>query len=98
VPGLCHASSDERPRTAQTAATPRNVAKNHGLITATFMDCMAAMPWAGGREARAFITNVENAKKTPAISPQPSADMRVEAKSNLLIIGKLRSLEHVGSS
>lgn len=37
------------------------------------IDCMAAIPWAGWSLARAGITKVENAKKTPATSPQPSA-------------------------
>jgi len=38
---------------------------------------MAAMPWAGGSFPRAFITNAEKAKKTPATSRQPSADRSV---------------------
>ncbi|WP_293302548.1 hypothetical protein [Microcoleus sp. PH2017_27_LUM_O_A] len=41
---------------------------------------MAAMPCAGGSRLRAFITKVEKAKKTPAISPQPSADKSFNAK------------------
>jgi len=32
------------------------------------------------------MTKVEKAKKTPAISQQPSAEKRVKAKSNLLVI------------
>src|SRR5262249_21150931 len=50
------------------------------------MDCMAAMPCAAGRRARAFIMKAEKAKKTPAISPQPSAVKSVKAKSNLSVI------------
>jgi hypothetical protein len=39
------------------------------LITTTLMDCIAAISCACGNAARAFITNAENAKKTPAMSP-----------------------------
>ena len=38
---------------------------NQRLMTITLIDCMAAMPCGGGRFPRAFITNVEKAKKTP---------------------------------
>jgi hypothetical protein len=44
------------------------------LITVILMDCMAAMPCDGWSRARALITKVEKAKKTPAISPQPCAE------------------------
>ena len=44
------------------------------------------MPCAAGRRARAFITKDEKAKKTPAINPQPSAEISVKAKTNLSII------------
>jgi hypothetical protein len=47
---------------------------------------MAAAPCAAGRRPRAFITKDEKAKKTPAISPQPSAEKSVKAKSNLSVI------------
>jgi hypothetical protein len=50
------------------------------------MDCMAAMPAPRGWRAGAFITKAEKAKKTPAISPQPSAAKNVETKSASLII------------
>src|SRR5262245_29468459 len=65
---------------------------NNGLMTVTLMDCMAAMPCAAGRRARAFITKEEKAKKTPPINPQPSAEKSVKAKSNLsIILGLLSS-------
>ena len=48
---------------------------------ATLIDCMAAMPSADGRRARAFITETEKAKKSPAINPQPSAATSVMVKS-----------------
>src|SRR5262245_57090034 len=64
---------------------------NNGLMTTTLMDCMAAMPCAAGRRARAFITKDEKAKKTPPISPQPSVERSVKARSNLSIILNLRS-------
>jgi hypothetical protein len=45
------------------------------LITAMLMDCMAAIPCGAGRRASAVITKVENAKKTPAMRPLPSAEI-----------------------
>ncbi len=50
------------------------------------MDCMAAMPCGGWSRARALITVFEKMKKTPAISPQPSADKRVNVKNRFSII------------
>lgn len=47
------------------------------------------MPSDGDRRARAFITKAEKAKKTPAISPQPSAAKSVTPNiksSNVAII------------
>jgi hypothetical protein len=57
----------------QAAAVPKIANMNNGLMAAILIDCMAAIPWAGWSLARAGITKVENAKKTPATSPQPSA-------------------------
>jgi len=57
------------------------------LITTTLIDCKAAILCAAGSRVRAFITNVENAKKTPAISPQPSAETRVRPSSQESLIG-----------
>src|SRR5258708_18254332 len=45
------------------------------------MACMAAIPLAADRCARDFITKLENAKKIPAISPQPSADTNARTKT-----------------
>ncbi|WP_248277297.1 hypothetical protein [Brasilonema octagenarum] len=50
------------------------------------MDCMATMPCVGFSRASALITKVEKAKKTPAISPQPSAEKSFNAKSEWLVI------------
>jgi len=58
----------------------RVLAKNKRLSTTTLMVCMALMPCSGGRRDRAFITQTENAKKNPAISPHPSADKSVRMK------------------
>jgi hypothetical protein len=44
------------------------------------------MPSAGGRRARPFITETEKAKKSPAISPQPSAVKSVKVKIRLSIV------------
>lgn len=70
----------------QAAAVPKNTPIKDGLITVILMDCMAAMPWGAGCRARAFITKDEKAKKTPAISPQPSAENNFNAKSDWLVI------------
>jgi hypothetical protein len=66
----------------QAAAVPRKAPKNQEFMTATLMDCIAAMPSFAGSRANAFMTKVENAKKTPAIVPQPSAvtSVRMEVK------------------
>ena len=50
------------------------------------IDCMAAMPCGGWSRARALITVFEKMKKTPAISPQPSADKRVNVKNRFSIM------------
>src|SRR5215211_6743051 len=54
---------------------------NAGVTATWLIDCMAAMPWAGWRRARAFITKLEKAK-TPAFSPQLSAVTAVSATSS----------------
>lgn len=86
LPGLCQVSAEEITKMMQLAPVPRKSPRNIGFIAAIFMDFIAAMPCGGERAASAFITNVENAKKTPPMSPQPSADNRVKVKSNLLVI------------
>ena len=54
--------------------------KNTGFRTATLMDCMAAMPLAGGRRPSAVITKDEKAKE-PADQAAPSADRNVNTNS-----------------
>jgi hypothetical protein len=44
----------------------------------------------GGRRASAAMMNAEKAKKRPAISPQPSAESKVKAKSRPVIICDFR--------
>ena len=50
-----------------------NAPRNEGFITTTLIDCIAAIPSEEGTRARAFITKLENAKKTPPISADPSS-------------------------
>ena len=50
-----------------------NTDRKTGLITTTLIDCIAEMPAACGRRPSAPMTKVENAKKIPATSPEPSA-------------------------
>jgi hypothetical protein len=57
-----------------------------GVNAATLMACMVATPCAGCSRARAFITKLEKAKKTPAFSPQPRAVTKVNVKRNLSIV------------
>jgi len=64
----------------QAAPVPNNAVMNIGLITTILIDCIAAMPWAGGSWANALMTNVEKAKNAPAIKPQPSAAKKVRMK------------------
>jgi len=54
---------------------------------------MAAIPAGAGIRASAYITAVEQAKKIPAISPQPSAAKRVEANSRASIVTKGKAPE-----
>ncbi|WP_240041376.1 hypothetical protein [Paenibacillus ginsengarvi] len=49
------------------------------------MDCIAAIPCIAGRRVSAAITKVENAKKMPAINPEPSAETKVRPKIHLSI-------------
>jgi hypothetical protein len=42
---------------------------------------MAAMAWAGRALRAARITNLENAKNTPAFKPQPSPVIKVTASN-----------------
>jgi hypothetical protein len=65
----------------QTAAVAKSAVINQGLIALILIDCIAAMPWAGSSWARAGITKVEKAKKTPAIIPHPSTAKSFKIKS-----------------
>ena len=56
---------------------------NHGVGAAVLIDCMAAMPFAGGSRPRAFITNTEKAKKTPPTTPQPTAASVVSVRREI---------------
>src|SRR5262245_15928262 len=50
---------------------------NTGVTATTLIEFIAAMPCDGERRASAFITNDENAKKTPAFRPHPKAEAKV---------------------
>src|SRR6266536_5833943 len=60
-----------------------NALMNDRLRTTTLIDCIAATPCAGAMRARAGITKLENAKKTPATSPEPSAAQKVKTATAL---------------
>ena len=77
-----YTSNADTVKTTQPAAGPKNAVMNNGLITATLMDCMAAIPCAGGSRPSAFIMKAEKAKKIPPTNPQPSAEMRVRTESS----------------
>src|SRR5689334_15990860 len=65
------------PTPSDSAAVPNSAVMKARLIAATLIDCIAAMPCAAGRPASPRMTKDENAKKTPATSPVPSAAARV---------------------
>src|SRR3981081_1526097 len=79
-------NSEATARSTHAAVVPQNVAANKGANAAALMNCMAAMLCVAGRRPRPFMTKAEKAKKTPAISPQLSAEIYVKAKSMPLII------------
>ena len=58
-----------------------------GLTTVTLIDCIAATPCAAGSLASARITNVENAKNTPATRPDAIATTTVSVRIHPSIIG-----------
>jgi hypothetical protein len=51
-------------------------------MTATLIACIAAIPSLGAIRRSAGITNVENAKNTPAISPEPTNPTSAAADSS----------------
>src|SRR5688572_3762422 len=73
APCSCQRHRESAASAAHASAVPANTLKKTRLSTTTLMDCIAATPRAGGKRSSAFITKFENAKKTPALSPEPSA-------------------------
>src|SRR5262245_42165651 len=59
--------------TSESRPVPMKVPRNSRFNTVTLIACMAWMPSAGARRARAGITKLEKAKNTPPIAPLPSA-------------------------
>jgi len=57
------------------------IVRKSGLRAVTLIDCIVAMPLVGERLQSALITKLEKAKKSPAMSPQPSVAKKLEAKS-----------------
>src|SRR6266566_1791777 len=86
-------NSEAMARRTHAAVVPQNAAPNNGLNAAALMNCMAAMLCVAARRPSPFMTKAEKAKKTPAISPQLSAEINVKVKSRLLITwGSLKDL------
>jgi len=54
-------------------AVPRNSKRKIGLMMVTLISCIAAMPCSGGSRVKAFITEFEKAKGSPAMRPDPTA-------------------------
>jgi hypothetical protein len=77
--GSPHTKNDETINAPQARAVPKSATINAGVIAATLIACMAAMPCRAGSRARAPITKAENAKKTPATTPHPRAATNVSA-------------------
>jgi Lrp/AsnC family transcriptional regulator, leucine-responsive regulatory protein len=63
-----------------TLMNRNNANINSGLIAVIPIDCMATIPRSGWSRARAGITKVEKAKKTPATIPQPIVAVKVREK------------------
>ena len=59
----------------EVPAVPNSASMNSGFGAYTLIDCIAAIPIGAGSLASDRITNVENAKNTPATSPLPMALM-----------------------
>jgi len=58
----------------------KNVQTKLRVTYSTGRHYIAAIPWAGANRARAFMMKVENAKKIPDTSPQPSAATSVRTR------------------
>lgn len=58
--------------TEHKTGVPRNNTINMGLIILTFILCIANIPLSDGRSASAFMTKLENAKRSPVIKPAPN--------------------------
>lgn len=84
--GFCHCHTAMTIAIAQTNGVARKTATNNERTAITLIDCIAAMLWLAGICASPFITKVENAKNTPAISPQLNAEKSVKAKIKFLIV------------
>jgi hypothetical protein len=92
APRVFHSSTARTVSSRQLAAVPKKTAKNNRLSTTTLIDCMAAIPCGVGRRANAFITKAENAKNTPPIKPEPSAETNVKTKmARSIIAGRINS-------
>src|ERR1700736_2628691 len=98
APCLFHLNSEMTARKQQITAGPKKAPMNHGLMTETLMDCMAAMPVGGEMRASALMTKEEKAKKIPAARPQLRATRNVKARSNRTIIERIMGLIQPGES
>ena len=61
----------------QAAAVPNSAVMKTGVTAILLIDCIAVMPPPVGNRLSAGITKLEKAKKTPAMSPHPSAVISV---------------------
>jgi hypothetical protein len=60
APCLFHCNIEIIAKTQQITAGPKKAVINHGLMTETLIDCIAAIPAGGGMRASALITKDEN--------------------------------------
>src|SRR3954452_12151597 len=78
------AATDHAATATHSAPLPSQASMKDAVITVRLIDCIAATPSGAERRASPPITNDENAKNTPATSPQPSAVTRVRRSSAVM--------------
>ena len=62
---------DDREQRPKAADVPRKTARKIGFRIQTLIDCIAAMPVAGGNLPNAVIAELEKVKNSPAIKAEP---------------------------
>lgn len=72
-PGSSSVPTQTMPTTTHRMEVPKNTRKKTGFRILTLIRCMASMPRSGPRSPNARMATFENTKKSPAMSPDPTA-------------------------